>query len=47
MASGLGAVALMLGVAAMIAMGAALYVVAQGIKALQESVGGGKLDSLG
>ena len=47
MASGLGAAALMLGVGALLAMGGAVYVVAQSLKALQDAVGGGKLDTLG
>jgi hypothetical protein len=47
MMSGIGALAILAGVAAMVAMGGALYVVAEGISALQNAVGGGKLDTLG
>jgi hypothetical protein len=47
MASGIGAGIFLAGVAALVAMGGALYVVAGGLDALVKVAGGGKLETLG
>ena len=47
MASGIGAAVFLAGVAALVAMGGALYVVAGGLDALIKVAGGGKLETLG